>query len=176
MELYDYLSEQESGIEEEHPRDSGKRLKMILRKYGMKQKEAAERLHYQANHISMICAGKRRLTPDVARTICGWFPGLRMEYLLCEDDYPTVKEYYEALKLEKAFNEGWNEAAVISDMLEALGYSFSFDTNTDCHISKRGNLIGKCKADDIKRIEREIQEFAEFKIQSLIKERSTDNG
>ena len=159
------------------PMTSGERLKALLKANGMKQRTAAERLHYQPNHISMICANKRRLTPDLAKTICGWFPGTRPEYLLCVDNCLTIKDYYEALKHDKALNEGWNEAGAVTGFLENLGYTFDFDTDSTCYIHRYTELIGTCivSESELESFEREIRDFAEFKIKALI-ERSVNNG
>lgn len=69
----------------------GKRLRE-LRKGKMNQQELADRIHISREMISNFERGESTLSYDHARNI-GKVLGARPEYILCEDDYPTLSEY-----------------------------------------------------------------------------------
>ena len=72
----------------------GVRLRECREAIGMTQKQLADAIHTTYQSISNIERGQRRLTVENAR-LSAHVLGVRMEYLLCEDDYKTeeIKEY-----------------------------------------------------------------------------------
>lgn len=164
--------------DESVPLKSGLRLKAALKRFGIKQKTIAKQLNYQENSISMICRGDRNLSPANAEKICEVIPGLRVEYLLCMDDYMTENEYFEALKEIEAFNEGFNEPDIVRLLLKKYGYTFDMDPTeegTDCYICRNGMPIARCSMNEADRFEQDICDFALLWAQRLI-ERSEKLG
>lgn len=70
----------------------GIRLRECREAAGLTQKQLADAIHTTYQSISNIERGERRLTADNAIAAANVF-GIRMEYLLCEDDFKDYDEY-----------------------------------------------------------------------------------
>lgn len=103
----------------------GERLRKCIEEKNMKQKDVAAAAHFTEQHISNIVKGKCKLTTDTARALADVL-GVRMEYLLCEDDYKTKLDYY--LSSMKNMKEIDN---CLCKILDCKGYSLHHDEYTE---------------------------------------------
>ena len=74
----------------------GIRLRECREEAGLTQKQLADEIHTTYQNISNIERGVRRLTADNARAAANVL-GIRMEYLLCEDDFKDYDEYNKSI-------------------------------------------------------------------------------
>ena len=72
---------------------TSERLTEALKENGMMQKELAAALKYTVQHVSHLCTGESRITPEIAEQLTRIFPGYRYEYFLGIDSYKTRREY-----------------------------------------------------------------------------------
>ena len=112
------------------------RLREVLRRYGLKQKDFARMVGYTQHEISMVCCGRRGVSSKLAMRACKRLPGLRIEYLLGMDGYMTnddcsiasiggLDEYMSRFReaRRKAFT-----AAILHDNWEAVKeYCWQYD-------------------------------------------------
>lgn len=103
----------------------GERLRKCIEEKGMKQKDVAAAAHFTEQHISNIVKGKCKLTTDTARSLSKVL-GVRIEYLLCEDDYKTKFDYH--LSSMKNMEEITN---CLCKILDCKGYSLHHDEYTE---------------------------------------------
>lgn len=82
----------------------GDRLKECREKIGMTQSELAEESNYSITQISYIENGKRGLSIEAAR-IFSKILGVRENYLLAVDDFPTKEDYLFLLGNTRRENE-----------------------------------------------------------------------
>lgn len=69
----------------------GQRVKDCIKEHYKTQAEFSRVTGISAVQVANICSGRRRLTTDNARKFAKMF-GVRMEYLLCEDDFKTEED------------------------------------------------------------------------------------
>ena len=170
---------------------SGQRLKALLKEAHCYQKELAQFLNFSPNHISLIVAGKRKLTAETARKIIAKYsPDTRHEWLLGWDDFRTEKEAQEyATLIGPVINTLWEEDDAAEAFLKALGYTweqpnphrggngeFELSGKNDYCFSYNNKPVFQCSRDDIDGIKDEIIEFAKFKVGMLRKKRGGYNG
>ena len=103
----------------------GERLRKCIEEKNMKQKDVAAAAHFTEQHISNIVKGKCKLTTDTARALADVL-GVRMEYMLCQDDYKTKLDYY--LSSMKNMKEIDN---CLCKILDCKGYSLHHDEYTE---------------------------------------------
>lgn len=103
----------------------GDRLRKCIKEKNMTQKDVAIAAHFTEQHISNIKRGICKLTTDTARALADVL-GVRMEYLLCEDDYKTKLDYY--LSSIKNMKEIDN---CLCKILDCKGYSLHHDKYTE---------------------------------------------
>lgn len=103
----------------------GERLRKYIEEKNMKQKDVAVAAHFTEQHISNIVKGKCKLTTDTARALSKVLD-VRIEYLLCEDDYKTKSDYY--LSSMKNMKEITN---CLCKILDCKGYSLHHDNYTE---------------------------------------------
>lgn len=103
----------------------GKRLRKCIEEKNMKQKDVAAAAHFTEQHISNIVKGKCKLTTDTARALSKVLD-VRMEYLLCEDNYKT--DFEESLLSMKNHGEVTD---CLCKILDCKGYSFYQDEYTE---------------------------------------------
>lgn len=103
----------------------GERLRKCIEEKNMKQKDAAAAAHFTEQYISNMVRGKCKLTTDAARTLSKVLD-VRMEYLLCEDDYKTSFE--ESLTFMKKHGQITD---CLCKILDCKGYSFHQDEYTE---------------------------------------------
>ena len=103
----------------------GERLRKCIEEKNMKQKDVAAAAHFTEQYISNMVRGKCKLTTDAARTLSKVLD-VRMEYLLCEDDYKTSFE--ESLTFMKKHGQITD---CLCKILDCKGYSFHQDEYTE---------------------------------------------
>lgn len=166
----------------------GENLRMLLNENGMAQKELAEKIGYTKEHISYIINGKRNLREDAAKAIVGLFPPTRFEWLMGYDGYKTETE-----KALSEFNDWNNEWKVRLNAVRMLAYLSGYEIDLfpdekehDIEIAlkcvkdgykiiKDGAIVGYCPIDRFNLLALDIQELAEQRIKSFLREVS-DNG
>lgn len=74
----------------------GPRLKQCLDIARINQAELSRRVDITQQHINYLANNKKAFSQDSAQKIANAL-GVRKEYLLCEDDYRTEKEYQQAV-------------------------------------------------------------------------------
>ena len=96
----------------------GQRLKECREAARMTQENLAEITDYSVQTVSYIENGKRGMSKESAYTFAKYLK-VRMEYLLCDDDFKTVEDiYYDAVAFERLENN-------IGDALSENGYLIS---------------------------------------------------
>lgn len=103
----------------------GERLRKCIEEKNMKQKDVAAAAHFTEQYISNMVRGKCRLTTDAARTLSKVLD-VRIEYLLCEDDYKT--KFDESLAFMK--NHG-RITDCLFEILACKGYKIYHDNSTE---------------------------------------------
>lgn len=102
----------------------GERLRKCIDEKNMKHKEVAAASNFTEQHISNLVRGKCKLTTDTAR-ILSRVLGVRMEYLLCEDD---CKTNYERFQFDSERYKAIPQS--ICKILESKGYELFHDEYT----------------------------------------------
>lgn len=96
----------------------GQRLKECREAARMTQENLAEITDYSVQTVSYIENGKRGMSKESAYTFAKYL-NVRMEYLLCDDDFKTAEDiYYDAVAFERLENN-------ISNALCENGYLIS---------------------------------------------------
>ena len=103
----------------------GDRLRKCIEKRNMKQKDVAAAAHFTEQHISNIVKGKCKLTTDTARALSDVL-NVRMEYLLCEDDFITDTE-----RIISNMDSLEHITKSICTILDCKGYSLHHDKYTE---------------------------------------------
>lgn len=179
----DYMSRKRIEIDPE----CGRRLKSLLAKNKVSQCSLAEKLGNEPQHISNIVRGKRRLTPDLAQRIVDEvFPSINVEWLLNRSDCETIaeKEIYsqkiweEELKAEMLYDRAFR---CFIDRIEDLCGHGLHSQGTDLLIgdyivvsNSAGEKVGVIPVESFNRLRSEIENFASYSINRLIKEEMMD--
>lgn len=98
--------------------ECGRRLKSLLARSGITQKQLAEKLSYTPQHISQIVQGNRRMPFELAqRIIQEVFPEYRVEWLMGRDDIKTEDD-----RISKYFDAMEKKQDLILSVIELHGY------------------------------------------------------
>lgn len=162
--------------------ECGRRLKELITSNGMTRDKFAERLPCSTGHISSIIYGKRSLTIDMAQRIKSEiFPDIRIEWLLCIDDFKTQEEkdahskemWEKSHKAALLYDEAFK--CFIDGIEDLCGYGLH-SQGTDILIGdyiavsdSTGEKIGAIPAESFDRLKREIENFASYSLNLLIK-------
>jgi len=65
----------------------GERIDELIQDAGTTREHLAEQIGVTPDYLSMIVRGKRNLTLEKAQAITNLFPGVRVQWLLCLDDF-----------------------------------------------------------------------------------------
>lgn len=162
--------------------ECGRRLKELLILKGVTQLDLAEKLSYKPQHISNIVCGKRSLTLDIAHRIKSEiFPAVRVEWLLCIDDFMTEEDKeYEAKRAWEERNETitfYDKVfrCFIDSIEDLSGYGLhsqeadSFIGNYIPVSDASGKKIGAIPAESFDHLKQEIENFASYSINLLIR-------
>lgn len=179
LRVGDYVSRKHIEIDKE----CGRRLKSLITRSGATQCSIAYKLGCEPQHLSNIVRGTRRLTPDLAQIIVDKiFPSINVEWLLNRSECETIAEK------EKYSQKIWEEnhkATMVYDKafrlfidgLEDLcGYGLH-SQGTDLLIGdyitvsdSAGQKVGAIPAESFDRLKSEIENFASYSINRLIKD------
>lgn len=134
----------------------GDRLRKCIKEKNMTQKDVAIAAHFTEQHISNIKRGICKLTTDTARALADVLD-VRMEYLLCEDDYKTKLDYY--LSSMKNMKEIDN---CLCKILDCKGYSLHHDEYTENEKPYKVIVIDSAEIEDTP--ENELNKLIERKL------------
>lgn len=161
--------------------ECGRRLKDLLVRNEVSQRSLAEKLDYEPQHISNVVRGLRRLTPDMACNIKKIFPAVRVEWLLCQDDYETQE------KKDLAAKEAWKESERLDvfyeqnfkcfiDSIEALSGYGLHSQGTDILLGEyitvsdeTGRSVGCVSVESLSKLREELEHYASYLVNLLIK-------
>lgn len=166
----------------EYDPECGRRLKSLLIKRKITQARLAEEIGCQPQHVSHIVCGKRRLTPELARKIAeDVFPDINVGWLLNESDFETKaeKEQHSA----KIWEEN-HKAEIIYDrvfryFIEGLEDLRGYRLHTGesdlleeyiAVTNATGEPVGAIPAESFQRLQTEIENYASYLIQRMIKD------
>lgn len=174
--------------------ESGKRLKKLITTYGIPQKMFAEMIGYTEQHLSLIVTGKRSLTIEAAKRIAKMM-NVRVEWLMGLDDYMTQHDVDVSPQID-GMNRRKDVCGAMELLARVVGYkiseqpndgerAFQILANSDgCYIeevgdkyciSKNGSKPVRLNYNEFLLLSKEIADFAEFKLNKLLKERE-NNG
>ena len=167
--------------------ECGKRLSQLIVNRGKTQKEVAELINVTQQHLNAICKGRKRLTPDMADAIIRKvFPDIRLQWILCTDNFVTEadkeaaseKAWKENIETEKFYDDIFR---IFIDGIEDLsGYGLEASaTNslTGDYIvvtDNNGKRIGAVLKEDFDALRNEIEHFASYQLNLLIKNKMID--
>ena len=145
----------------------GRRVKIAIGRTGKNQKDfALEVLHTSQQHLSGIVTGKHNLTRDNAERIAA-AAGVRVEWLLCDDDFMTTEEIEETAR--KAQEKAEWSAFDFSSKVLAVNYALETAT------FQKLDFEAACASVTISAEKRlllrtEVQDYADYLIKKLIEE------
>lgn len=145
----------------------GRRIKVAIGRTGKSQKDfALDDLHTSKQHLSGIVTGKHNLTRDNAERIAA-AAGVRVEWLLCDDDFMTTEEIEETAR--KAQEKAEWSAFDLSSKILALDNAFEKAT------FQKLDFEAACASVTISAEKRlllrtEVQDYADYLIKKLIEE------
>lgn len=163
-------------------KEIGRRLKSYLKEKHITQNKLAEILEYSdERYISLIVNGKRSLTHKKADIIAKEYPPVRVEWLMCKDDYKTEedlnaaieKDYLERYKAEKLY-EGQIFPAFVTGLEDLRGYGLNLQASDDllgqCVIitDKENKPIGSISLEAYKRFQAEVEHYATYLIRQIV--------
>lgn len=163
--------------------ECGRRLGELIKSSGMKREEFAKRLPCNPQHISNIVCGRRNLTLGMAQRIKSEiFPEIRLEWLLCIDNFKTLEEkeahskeiWEEHKKVELLHDKAFR---LFVDGIEDLcGYGLH-SQGTDLIIGdyiavsdSTGKKVGAIPQESFQKLQSEVENYASYLIQLMIKE------
>lgn len=150
-----------------HNQETGKRLKECRSELGFTQERLAKEANFTKQFISALENGKS-LTVATARRLAAVLH-VRMEYLLCEDNYKTIDELQERQNTTSTYSH-----QLCFLFFETLGFSLSgtYERNNDRKIcldingSREKIEFNKCDYDDFVD---DIIEFAKWRYARFLK-------
>ena len=164
--------------------ECGRRLKSLFIKHNIVQYRLAEKINCVPQHLSNVVCGKRQLTPELAqRIVHEAFPHVNVDWLLNRSEFETVEEkernaakkWEERLEIEKFHDRVFR--AFIDGIEDLCGYGLhSQGTDLDYIVvsNSTGKKVGVIPAEDFKTLRGEIENFASYSINLLIKNKMED--
>lgn len=166
--------------------ECGRRLGELIASSGMTREEFAKMLPCNPQHISNIVCGRRNLTLSMAqRIISEIFPEIRLEWLLCIDNFktPEEKEEYskdtweEHQKVELLHDKAFR--LFIDGIEDLCGYGLH-SQGTDLLIGdyiavsdSTGEKIGIIPQESFQKLQSEVENYTSYLIQRIIKAEMT---
>lgn len=161
----------------------GSRVKELLKENGMKQRELAEKLDYTNEHLNRILNGREPLTEKTASEIVKIFPSVRIEWILGLDDFRSESEKGWTQFFEQK-SEWDKRLTAFRLLLDLAGYEIQLrnEDNQDTLssiingisegyiIKKDGVILGRCPIERYNLMAFDIQELAEQRIKSYLRE------
>lgn len=162
--------------------ECGRRLKSLFAKNNIVQSQFAEKINCAPQHLSNIVCGRRQLTPELAqRIVLEAFPHVNVDWLLNLSEFETIEEeernaaekWKEHLEIEKLYDRVFR--AFIDGVEDLSGYGLH-SQGTDFLIGdyivvsdSNGKKVGVISTKSFDRLRREIENFASYSINLLIK-------
>lgn len=166
-------------------RETGRRLKSLYNETGIKQRELAEMLGRKESALSPLANGKATMTERWANQIHSVLPDYSVDYLMGRSPYRNDREQEIA---ERAMKEHHGEMLDlgIGALADACGYTFTatamlvpqgepfesgyrkFAPDTGVIVSRGGNAA-TIPREEMRRIQQEVRDFFDFKIQQAMK-------
>lgn len=151
------------------------RIKTLLKREGLKQKDLAEALEIEPQNLSR-CMVSGKISEKMCRNIVECFPEYRIEWLLGDDDSMTDIEWADNIQHMKDLvaDSMWG---IIEKSLNKEGKSLKFvhrsgqhvDSSerlrADCYYSvvdREGNELKRLTALEMVEFEQKIQEYCDF--------------
>ena len=163
----------------------GSRVKFFRKAKGIDQKTLAHEIHCSENLISMIECGRRGLTRENAKALERVL-GVRAEFLLCFDDFPTDDARWES-DFKERDKEGEMWEIFLRVVARKCGYSLKIKPLSKeeffgledqfCFIDERGNETGfsyfdKVKGDTaedgVESFRAEVLDYAAYRLKRMI--------
>lgn len=118
----------------------GSRIDMLIDSERKKDKTKnrawlAEQIDVSPDYLSMIVYGKRNLTKEKAEAIAKVFPGTRVQWLLCLDDFRTDEDLYHCYHTVQL-----KKSDTIDELISLLGYSVEYSFE-DTHTEEDGTVV-----------------------------------
>ena len=163
---------------------TGKRLKELCKKVGITQVDLAEKIGRSSVHVSNLACGKAAMTDRTASSIHELYPDFSVEYLTGRSPYRNDRERELA---EQAENEQQRDMLDlgIGALAESLDYAFTATAihkplgnpkngvqrlvpDTGIIVERDGKTVVIAR-EDMRRIQCEVRDFLDFKIQQAFK-------
>lgn len=167
---------------------SAKHLKQLLAETGVGKKELADRIGRSAQAISALVGGKSMMSEKTAQLINGIYPDYSVEWLTGHAEYPNA--HAEAVA---AINQTKRESALLEEGFRCLGELMGYTVTKDYASLFEGNGHGitpevafsainkgwlvcrngkraRLSIDEMSRLQNEIADFVDFKLERLLKE------
>lgn len=174
--------------ENKYDKTPGSRVKFFRKAKGMDQKTLAKEILCSENLISMIECGRRGLTRENAKALEGVL-GVRAEFLLCFDDFPTDDDRWEH-DLKESAKEGEMWEIFLRVIARKAGYSLKIKKLSKeeffrledqfCFVDESGKEIGFSFFDKmtdgiaeqgIQSLKYEIFDYAAYRLKRMIDKR-----
>lgn len=168
--------------------ETGRRLKLLYKETGISQRELAEMLDRKETALSPIANGKTTMTERWANRIHSVLPDYSVEYLMGESPYRNDRER-EIEERAKKKHHGDMLDLGIGALADACGYTFTARAvfvaqgeplesgwqrlvpETEMIVSRDGETT-VISREDMRRIQQEVRDFLDFKIQQAFKANS----
>lgn len=167
---------------------SAARLKLLLKETGIQKQELAEIAGRSAQTVSAMVKGTAPVTERTARAINAHFPDYSIEYLMGESPYRNDREREAEERAEKRHHGDMLDLG-IGALADACGYTFTaravlvpqgeplesglqrFVPDTEVIVSREGSTT-TISREDMRRIQQEVRDFLDFKIQQAFRANS----
>lgn len=152
------------------------RVKTLIDREKITQKELADRIFQTQQNVSRIIQKRQPLTEETARQIITAFPGYRLEWLLGFDDCMTFEDMADQnqLRRDRTADGLW---VIFDNSLQKQGKSLRFVHRSgehvdsisrlrkDCYYSivdREGNEIKRLTPKEMIELEQKMQEYCDF--------------
>lgn len=157
---------------EELNKKRGFRLSQLRKEKGIKQELLAMKCNCCVQLLSGIENGKKVLTTDRARDFSNIL-GVRMEYLLCEDDYKTSRDKFndmleKNMKVSDSVRNFYNEVGIYThDCLTVQDKEDETSRLVTHFIMKYDNEYRKITTREYLEFEKKLCDYAIFEFQHM---------
>lgn len=171
--------------------ETGRRLKLLYKETGISQRELAEMLKRKETALSPIANGKATMTERWANLIHSALPDYSVEYLMGESPYRNDREREIEERKARLHNTDMLDLG-IGALADACGYTFTARAtlvpqgeplesgfqelvpDTEMIVSRDGETT-VISREDMRRIQQEVCDFLDFKIQQAVKAKGERN-
>lgn len=158
--------------------ETGIRIKGLLKENKKTQKWLAEQLYITPENLSLIVNGKRGLLLERGKKIASLFPGVRVEWLMGEDNFKTEADVREE-RIKTLVTTSYLQGRAFDSLMESFGYKIVVDKDIkrldDAHtvsILQGGGIVATCSFEMYSDMVDDINDYALFRVEKLIRKRS----